>query len=85
MKLSEMPKNENTIKDDKTKNMKKSYDDLKDLGSDELLERFKREVQQQKEDGTFDVNLLINSIDKIKMYLPEQTYENIKRIIESIR
>ncbi len=85
MKLSEMPKSENTVKEDKNQNMKKSYEDLKDLGSDELMERFRKEVQQQKENGTFDVNLLVNSIDKIKMYLPEQTYENIKRIIESIR
>ena len=75
----------NNCGEDKTKTMKKSYDDLKDLGSDELMERLRHEVQEQKENGTFDVNLLMDSIEKIKMYLPEQTYENMKRIIESIR
>ena len=94
MKLSEMSKqkpdnfNENTqakISAKQQKSINETYDELKNCSSDELMARLAKEVQQQKSSGTFDYDGLLNSIEKIKMYLPSQTYENILRIIENLK
>lgn len=87
MKLSEMPKNhqQTKIDDEKHNNLNKSYDELKDLSSDELFDRLAKEIQKQKTNGTFDYDGLKKSIDSIKIYLPNQTYENMLRIIKSLK
>ena len=67
------------------KTLNETYDELKNCSSDELMSRLAKEVQQQKSNGTFDYNGLLNSIEKIKIYLPSQTYENMLRIIENLK
>lgn len=91
MKLSEFPNQNITSKEEQAstlsrqKNINEQYDELKNCSSDELMNRLAREVQLQKASGTFDYDALLNSIEKIKIYLPNQTYENMLRIIENLK
>ena len=93
MNLSEMSKSDNfnqtntqaKISAKQQKTLNETYDELKNCSSDELMSRLAKEVQQQKSNGTFDYNGLLNSIEKIKIYLPSQTYENMLRIIENLK
>ncbi len=89
MRLSEMNTEQQNAQQQKAAQKKKTineaYDELKGCSSDELMERLTREIRGQKLNGTFDYDGLKASIDKIKSYLPSQTYENMIRIIESLR
>lgn len=93
MKLSEMSKqgttsqgsNKKSFSENQQKNIQETYNKLKDCSGDELMQRLAKEVQTQKSNGTFDYDALINSIEKIKIYLPTQTYQNMIRIIENLR
>ena len=90
MKLSEMSKNSKTqtnYTDDKRGSQKitEKYNELNDCSSDELMYRLSKEVEAQKQQGNFDYEGLLESIQKIKMYLPTQTYENMIRIIEQFK
>lgn len=87
MKLSEMSKKKNSekISSSKQQNINKAYDDLKDRSSDELFSMLTKEIQNQKLNGTFDYDALRASLEKIKTYLPTQTYENMIRIIDSLK
>lgn len=85
MKLSEMSNIEDKIPSSKRKTISESYDELKNCTSEELMAKLAKEIQSQKANGTFDYELLRNSIDKIKTYLPKQTYENMIRIIDGLK
>ena len=88
MKLSEMPKKSETkvsAKSHKQNDIASKYEELKDCSSDELLSRLTKEIQSQKDSGTFDFDGLVNTIERIKVYLPNQTYQNMLKIIESFK
>lgn len=72
-------KNENV-----KKNINQAYEELKDCSSDELMGKLVREIQMQKQSGVFDYDGLKSSIEKIKTYLPRDTYENMLRVIEKL-
>ncbi|MBP3431842.1 MAG: hypothetical protein J6K39_03205 [Clostridia bacterium] len=86
MKLSEMQKKAQT-KQASTKNMdiRQSYEELKGCSNDELFRRLTQEIQTQKANGVFDYDGICASIEKIKMYLPKETYENMIRVIDSLK
>ena len=98
MKLSEMQKNE-TSKSAQSfaqsarknggfgnqKDLNEAYEDLKNCSSDQLMQRLAKEIQQQKSSGVFDYDALMASLNQIKIYLPNETYENMIRIIESFK
>ena len=79
MKLSEISQKS------KEEKFKESYDSLKDCSSDELMERLQKEIAKQKKNGTFDCDALLNTIEKIKIYLPDETYKNMLRIIDALK
>lgn len=82
MKLSEMSKsNEKNTE----RQARRSYDELKDLSQEELLQKLAGEINKQKLNGSFDYESLKGSIEKISSYLPKETYENILRIIENFK
>ena len=86
MKLSDMPKGEKEVKTTaKQKNINEAYEELKGCSSDQLMQRLTNEIQNQKNRGVFDYDSLVSSIDKIKMYLPAATYDNMIKIIESLK
>lgn len=87
MKLSEMPKNDSNSKvnESKNKTVEQTYEELKGQSSDQLMARLAKEIQMQKQSGVFDYEGLRSSIEKIKTYLPAQTYENMINIIDGLK
>ena len=83
MKLSDFVKNGN-LEEKEKEDINKKYEELKDLSHDELLLRLESEIERQKEAGEFNYDALISSLNAIKMYLPNETYENMIRIIDEI-
>ena len=83
MKLSDFVKNGN-LEEKEKEDINKKYEELKDLSHDELFLRLKSEIERQKEAGEFNYDALISSLNAIKMYLPNETYENMIRIIDEI-
>ncbi len=84
MRISEMS-NEKPKTSNRKKTINETYEELKHCSSEELMERLSKEISGQKLNGTFDYEGILASIEKIKTYLPAQTYENMMRIIESLR
>lgn len=78
MKLSQMQ----NVKKEK---ISESYDDLKGCSESELYERLEEEIKKQKEDGVFNYQALMRSLDKIKDYLPRENYDNMIRIINKLK
>lgn len=85
MKLSEMPSGDNTQHSEKKRSANETYEQLKGLSQDELMQRLVSEINEQKSQGKFDYDGLKNAIDKVSLYLPKQTYENILRILENFK
>ena len=65
--------------------LKETYDSLKDLSGDELTQKLYNEVKKQKENGDFDFNALSENIERLKMFLPCETYENMKNMLEKLK
>lgn len=91
MKLSEMQKNSNEnvgqkqSASNKQKTINQTYEELKDCSADDLMQRLAKEIQSQKNSGVFDYDGLRASLEQIKIYLPNSTYENMIRIIDSLK
>ena len=82
MKLSEMNNlntsraNDSSAKMQAKKSIQDAYEELKGYSSEDLMTRLAREIQQQKASGSFDYDGLKNTIDAMKIYLPDQVYQN---------
>lgn len=91
MKLSEMQKNSNqnagakSATSGKQKSINETYEELKGCSSDDLMQRLAKEIKAQKDSGVFDYDGLRASLEQIKIYLPNATYENMIRIIDSLK
>ncbi len=72
---------ENTRKE----NIQETFDSLKDLSGDELTQKLYSEVKKQKENGDFNYNALCENVERLKMFLPQETYENMKNMLEKIK
>lgn len=79
------PNKEDKIEKNENADIMKTYEELKDMNGDQLSQRLFEEVASQKQNGTFDYDMLSSSVESIKAYLPQETYENIKRILRTLR
>ena len=66
-------------------NIMREYEELKSMNNDQLTSRLFEEVAKQKRDGTFDFNALSQSVESLKNYIPEETYINLKKLLENLR
>ena len=64
--------------------LNKRYDEIKNLPYEDLLLQFKNEVQKQKDAGEFDYDALRTSVEAVKMFVPNETYENMRRLLDEI-
>ena len=80
MRFSEMSEQK-----EEKKSVEEQYKEVKDLSQDELFKRLVGEVERQKQKGTFDYDGLVLTIEKMKNYLPEQTYKNILSVLEKVK
>lgn len=65
--------------------IKARYDQLKDLDRDSLQNKLFEEVAAQKANGTFNYQLLQSSLESLQAFMPPENYQNLKRLLESIR
>ena len=80
MKLSEMDE-----QNEQKEGIENEANSLQNMSQEELLQQFLSEVNKQKQDATFDFEGLKATIESMKNILPEQSYSNIMKILESIK
>ena len=88
MKLSEFKNEKKETKPESTiyqKDITDQYNELKDASQQELFEKLSQEVLSQKKNGTFDYKALVSAIEKMKDFLPEQTYKNMLQVLEKLK
>lgn len=78
-------KKESKINKSAEVNIKQTYEELKNLDNDALSKRLFEEVATQKRDGTFNYEMLKNNIEAISPLIPQRTYENLKKLLETIK
>lgn len=74
----------------KTKNVTEEeiyqkYNQYKDLSQNELNSELLKEVTRQKANGTFDYKKLENMLESIKDMIGFENYQNMKKILESLK
>ena len=62
-------------------NIQQAYDELKDLNSDELTQKLCGEVRKQKQEGLFDYAGLCDSVEKMRPFISNETYQNMKNML----
>lgn len=67
------------------KSVEEQYNELKDSSQEELFSKLSQEVLSQKRNGTFDYESLVKAIEKMRVFLPEQTYKNMMQILETMK
>lgn len=65
--------------------LRDKFDYYKNMNQQQLNSELFSEVARQKANGTFDFNKLSQMVESLRGSLPEQDYNNIKRILESLR
>lgn len=89
MKLSEFgkeaQKQNSQSRSQEAEDLMSQYERLKDLPDDQLSKMLLDEVAKQKRDGTFDYDSLSNMVESMRAYMGEDSYQNIKRILETFK
>lgn len=65
--------------------LREKYETYKNMNQSQLQSSLFQEVARQKASGTFDFNALSNMVESMRGSLSENEYNNIKRILESLR
>ena len=84
-RLSEFEFNENKKDYSNEEILRNKYDEFKGMGREELNNKLFEEVARQKQNGTFDYDALSKMIETLRGSLPENDYNNLKRILESLK
>ena len=75
-------KSQNGVGEDDIKN---KYNSFKDMSKDELSKTLFQEVAKQKSDGNFNYSQLESMVDSLQSVLPSRDYENVRRLLESLK
>ena len=65
--------------------LKETYEDLKDLNEDELTLKLYEEVKRQKDNGAFNYSALLENVERLRAFIPNETYQNMKNMLEKIK
>lgn len=74
-------------KDEKVseKDLKEKFDQYSGMNKQQLNQQLFEEVARQKKEGKFDFAALSGMVENLKGMVSQQDYENIKRILESLK
>ncbi len=61
------------------------YNQYKDLSSEQLNQELFKEVARQKANGSFSYDRLEGMLEGLRGSLGEENYQNMKRILESLK
>lgn len=67
------------------KDLRNRFDTYKDMSKEELNSQLFSEVARQKASGSFDYEKLSTMVESLRGAISEQDYNNIKRILESLK
>lgn len=67
------------------KDIMDKYNEYKDLSASQLNDELFKEVAKQKQDGSFNYTQLENMVESLKGSLSPENYQNMKRILESLK
>ena len=67
------------------KDIMEKYNEYKDLSASQLNDELFKEVAKQKQDGSFNYAQLENMVESLKGSLSPENYQNMKRILESLK
>lgn len=81
-KLSDFKNNGQNVSEEEIKD---KFDYYKDMSSQELSNELAKEVARQKGNGSFDYQKLNSMVESLRGSIPEESYQNVKRILDSIR
>lgn len=84
-KLSEFEFNNKNNTNVSEEELRNKFDEYKDMSKEQLNSQLFSEVARQKAEGSFDYNKLAEMVENLRGALPEQDYNNIKRILESLK
>ncbi len=65
--------------------VKQTYDELKDLDQTTLQQKLIEEVNKQKANNTFNFALLSSTVESMKPFMPQETYDGLKNLLERIK
>ncbi len=65
--------------------IKEAYDKYKNLSEDELLSTLFKEVDKQKQNGTFDLENLKSLVSSMSPMLTDEQLNNINNLLERLR
>lgn len=65
--------------------IRQKFDSYKDMSKPQLQETLMREVAKQKANGSFDYKTLESMVDGLQGMLSPQEYDNIRKILESLK
>lgn len=71
--------------DKETKKVEELYDEYKDKSEDELMQELFKNVQKQKNEGSFNYDSLKTMIDKISPFLNVEQKLKIKDLLEKLK
>lgn len=83
--LSEFSKSKLDKKEENIKNVYEEYDKIKNLSQSQAQSRLMSEVLRQKQNGTFNYEVLQAQVGALKGYLPEKDYKNLLKLLETLR
>ena len=88
-KLSDFNQGQTENRENKTspteEDIMAKYNQYKDLSSDQLSQELFRETSRQKQNGTFNFSQLSSMVDSLKGSLPDEQYQNMKRLLDSLK
>ena len=61
------------------------FEEYKDKSQDELMSELLKNVQKQKDDGTFNYQSLSSSVEKLSPFLNAEQKNIIKELLQKIR
>ena len=65
--------------------IKNKYDTFKNMSKEDLGKTLFQEVAKQKADGTFNYSQLEGMVNSLQGVLPEADYENVRKLLESLK
>lgn len=84
-KSNDQEKKEQTKQNVTEKDVMDRYNMYKDMSSSQLNGELFKEVARQKQAGTFDYAKLENMLESLRGSLTDENYQNMKRILESLK
>ena len=85
-KLSQYKSGEReSTEDNAQKELKNRFNSYKNMNKEQLNVQLLQEVARQKSSGSFDYEALSKMVESLRGALPEKDYQNVKRILESLK